>query len=163
MGTALQRRWIGMGRSSKMADSNNAVQKFEPKIVCFFCKWCTYAGADLAGTSRIEYLPNGIPIRVMCSSRVDPEHILWAFKKGADGVFVGGCHPGDCHYQNGNYKTRRRLFLLKKVVEDFGISPDRLRLEWISASEGRKFAHVMNEFIEQVRALGPLRIGGNHG
>ena len=134
-------------------------KNFEPKIICFLCKWCTYAGADLAGTSRMEYLPNGIPIRVMCSSRVNPEHILWAFKQGADGILIGGCHPGDCHYINGNYKTRRRIMLLKSVIENFGIASDRVRLEWISASEGRKFANVVNEFVEQVRKLGPLNLG----
>ena len=131
---------------------------FEPRIVCFFCKWCTSAGADLAGTSRMQYLPNGTPICVMCSSRVDPEHVLWAFKRGADGVFIGGCHPGDCHYQSGNYKTRRRVFLLKQVFKDFGIEPERLRLEWISASEGKRFAQVMDEFIEEVRSLGKLEV-----
>ncbi len=131
---------------------------FEPRIVCFFCKWCTSAGADLAGTSRMQYLPNGIPICVMCSSRVDPEHVLWAFKRGADGVFIGGCHPGDCHYQSGNYKTRRRVFLLKQVLKDFGIEPERLRLEWISASEGKRFTQVMDEFIEEVRSLGKLKV-----
>ncbi|MDI6840018.1 MAG: hydrogenase iron-sulfur subunit [bacterium] len=134
------------------------MEKFEPKIVGLVCKWCTYAGADLAGTSRIEYLPNCVLLRTMCSSRVDPEHILWAFKQGADGVFVGGCHSGDCHYQNGNYKTMRRISLLKRMLKDFGIEPARLRLEWVSASEGRRFARVMNEFIEQIRSLGPLEI-----
>lgn len=131
---------------------------FEPKIVGFVCKWCTYAGADLAGTSRMEYSPNCILLRVMCSSRVDPEHILWAFKKGADGVFIGGCHPGDCHYQDGNYKTRRKVPVLKQVLRGFGIEPERLRLEWISASEGKKFVNVMNEFTEQIRSLGPLKV-----
>ena len=129
---------------------------FEPKIITFACNWCTSAGADLAGTSRMEYLPNSIIIRVMCSSRVDPQHILWAFKKGADGVFVGGCHPGDCHYLDGNTKTLRRVKMLKKLLEDFGIEPERLRLEWVSAAEGKKFVTVMNEFIEQIRKLGPL-------
>ena len=129
---------------------------FEPKIITFACNWCTSAGADLAGTSRLEYLPNSIIIRVMCSSRVDPQHILWAFKRGADGVLVGGCHPGDCHYLDGNYKTLRRVKMLKKLIEDFGIEPERLRLEWISAAEGTKFVTVMNEFTEQIRKLGPL-------
>ncbi|MCD6101447.1 MAG: hydrogenase iron-sulfur subunit, partial [Candidatus Cloacimonetes bacterium] len=112
---------------------------FEPKIVCFLCKWCTYAGADLAGTSRMKYPPNGVVIKTLCSSRVDPQYILLAFKNGADGVFIGGCHPGDCHYQTGNYKTQRRVILLKKYLDQMGINPNRLRLEWISASEGRKF------------------------
>ncbi len=134
-------------------------KEFEPEITCFLCKWCASAGADLAGTSRMEYLPNAVPIRVMCSSRVDPEHILWAFKKGADGVLIGGCHPGDCHYENGNYKTHRRVSLLKKVLHDFGINPARLRLEWVSASEGKKFVRVMNEFIGEIKTLGPLTNG----
>ncbi len=134
--------------------------RFEPKIVCFFCKWCTSAGADLAGTSRMQYQPNGIAIRVMCSSRVDPVHVLWAFKHGADGVLIGGCHPGDCHYQTGNYKTRRRVALLKKLLPAFGIEENRLRLEWISAAEARRFVEVMNNFTEEIRSLGPLKLKG---
>jgi len=130
--------------------------KFEPKIVSFACNWCTSAGADLAGTSRMEYLPNSVIIRVMCSSRVDPQHILWAFKKGADGVFIGGCHPGDCHYIDGNYKTLRRTRLLKRMLEDFGIEPERLHLEWVSASEGQKFVQVINEFTNKIKKLGAL-------
>jgi F420-non-reducing hydrogenase iron-sulfur subunit len=136
---------------------------FEPKIVCFLCKWCTYAGADLAGTSRLEYVPNGVNIRFLCSSRLDPEHILWAFRSGADGVLVGGCHPGDCHYQDGNYKTLRRIELFQRVLGQFGLEPGRLRLEWISAAEGKRFATVMNEFTEQIRALGPLDLGPREG
>ena len=131
---------------------------FEPKIVCFVCKWCTSAGADLAGTSRLQYTPNGVNIRFMCSSRVDPEHIIWAFREGADGVLIGGCHPGDCHYQDGNYKTQARVSLLKRLLDDFGIERDRLRLEWISAAEGVKFAEVMNEFTEELRSRGPLKL-----
>jgi F420-non-reducing hydrogenase iron-sulfur subunit len=131
---------------------------FEPKIVCFLCKWCTSAGADLAGTSRLQYRPNGVNIRFMCSSRVDPEHILWAFREGADGVLVGGCHPGDCHYEDGNYKTQARISLLNRLLDDFGIDTERLRLEWISAAEGSKFANVMNDFTEELRSLGPIKI-----
>jgi F420-non-reducing hydrogenase iron-sulfur subunit len=131
---------------------------FEPKIIGFFCKWCTSAGADLAGTSRKLYPPNLIPIRVLCSSRVDPEHILWALKQGADGVLVGGCHPGDCHYQDGNYKTRKRILLLMEVLKELGIEESRLRLEWISAAEGEKFTQVVKEFTEEVRRLGPLKL-----
>ena len=137
--------------------------EFEPKIICFACNWCTSAGADLAGTSRMEYQPNGVIIRVMCSSRVDPQHVLWAFKKGADGVFIGGCHPGDCHYQDGNYKTLRRIKLLKKLLGDLGINPDRLRLEWVSAAEGKKFVNVMNEFTDYIRKLGSLELSENGG
>lgn len=132
------------------------MSRFEPKIVSFLCKWCTYAGADLAGTSRLQYPPNAVPIKVLCSSRIDSEHILTAFQKGSDGVFIGGCHPGDCHYQTGNYKTKRRIILLKKMLEQMGINPDRLRLEWISASEGNKYAETMKEFTEVIRKLGPI-------
>jgi F420-non-reducing hydrogenase iron-sulfur subunit len=130
----------------------------EPRIVCFLCKWCTSAGADLAGTSRVEYSANGVNIRFMCSSRVDPEHVIWAFRQGADGVLIGGCHPGDCHYQDGNYKTQARVALLNRLLDDFGIDPSRLRLEWISAAEGNRFAIVMDEFSEQLRAKGPLSL-----
>jgi F420-non-reducing hydrogenase iron-sulfur subunit len=131
---------------------------FEPQIMCFLCKWCTSSAADMAGTSRIHYAPNNINMRVMCSSRVDPQHILYAFKEGADGVFLGGCHPGDCHYVEGNYKTLRRIALFKIMLKDLGIDPKRLRLEWISAAEGKKYAETMNEFTEQIRALGPLHL-----
>ena len=131
----------------------------EPKIVCFLCKWCSYAGADLAGTSRLKYQPYGVNIRVMCSSRVDPQHILWAFKNGAWGVLIGGCHPGDCHYQSGNYKTLRRVTMLKKMLEPLGIEPERLRLEWISAAEGKRFVQVMDEFIDHIREMGPVEAG----
>ena len=131
---------------------------FEPQIMCFLCKWCTSSAADMAGTSRIHYAPNNINMRVMCSSRVDPQHILYAFKEGADGVFLGGCHPGDCHYVEGNYKTLRRIALFKIILKDLGIDPKRLRLEWISAAEGKKYAETMNEFTEQIRALGPLHL-----
>jgi F420-non-reducing hydrogenase iron-sulfur subunit len=131
---------------------------FEPQIMCFLCKWCTSSAADAAGTSRLRHLPNTINMRVMCSSRVDPQHVLYAFKEGADGVFIGGCHPGDCHYVEGNYKTLRRVALFKVVLRDLGIDPKRLRLEWISAAEGKKYAATMDEFTEQIRALGPLRL-----
>ena len=128
---------------------------FEPKIVGFLCNWCSYTGADLAGTSRIKYAPNVRVIRVMCSGRVDPTFVLKAFKEGADGVLIAGCHPGDCHYQEGNYKCLRRYFLLKEVIKGFGINENRLRLEWVSASEGERFAEVVNKFTDQIRALGP--------
>lgn len=131
---------------------------FEPQIMCFLCKWCTYAGADLAGTSRMQYAPNSVNLRVMCSSRIDPQHILYAFKQGADGVFIGGCHPGDCHYVEGNYKTLRRTVLFKQMMEDLGIDSNRLRLEWISAAEGKKFVESMNDFTEQIRNMGPLNL-----
>jgi F420-non-reducing hydrogenase iron-sulfur subunit len=129
---------------------------WEPKIVGFLCNWCSYRGADLAGTARIKYAPNVRIIRVMCSARVEPAFVLKAFQAGADGVLVLGCHPGDCHYQEGNYKTMRRIPLLKKLLAQMGIEEDRFRLEWVSASEGERFATVVNEITEKVRALGPL-------
>jgi F420-non-reducing hydrogenase iron-sulfur subunit len=132
------------------------MENFEPKIIGFICKWCTSAGADLAGTSRMKYPPNMIPITVFCSSRVDPQYILWAFKNGADGVFVGGCHPNDCHYQDGNYKTMKRISILKKLLKDLGMEEERLRLEWISASEAEKFRKIIIEFTETIKKLGPL-------
>ena len=129
---------------------------FEPKILGIFCNWCSYTGADLAGTTRIKYAPNMLIVRVMCSGRVDPQFILKAFKDGADGVLVAGCHPGDCHYIEGNYKTMGRIPILKQMLTQFGIEPERFRLEWISASEGDRVAEVVNEMTAQVRKLGPL-------
>jgi F420-non-reducing hydrogenase iron-sulfur subunit len=129
---------------------------FEPKIVGFLCNWCSYAGADLAGVSRIQYPPNIRIIRVMCSGRVDPIFVLEAFKNGADGVLIAGCHlPSDCHYINGNFETLRRVTLLKTVIQQFGIEPERLRLEWISASEGEKFAATIRDMVQQIKQLGP--------
>jgi F420-non-reducing hydrogenase iron-sulfur subunit len=129
---------------------------FEPKIIGFLCNWCSYAGADLAGVSRIQYPPNIRIIRVMCSGRIDPAFILKAFKDGADGVLVAGCHlPSDCHYISGNFKAERRIILLKKVLEELGIEPERLRLEWISASEGDRFAAVVRQMVNEVKELGP--------
>jgi F420-non-reducing hydrogenase iron-sulfur subunit len=131
---------------------------FEPKIIGFLCNWCSYTGADLAGVSRIKSAPNVRIIRTMCSGRVDPAFILKAFQRGADGVVVMGCHLGDCHYQEGNYKTIRRMPFLKRLIKEFGIDPRRLRLEWVSASEGDKFAKVVNEMTEEIRGLGPLKL-----
>ncbi|MCL6543717.1 MAG: hydrogenase iron-sulfur subunit [Bryobacteraceae bacterium] len=131
--------------------------KFEPRIVAFFCNWCTYLAADLAGTSRIKYAPNTRVIRVMCSGRVDPQFVLDAFAKGADGVLIGGCHPNDCHYQEGNYKALRRFHLLKRMVRQMGIEEERLRLEWISAAEGDRVRVVIDDMVEKIRALGPLK------
>ena len=116
---------------------------FEPRIVSFLCEWCAYTGADLAGTSRLKYPTNVDILKVMCSGRVDPTFVLKAFELGADGVLVCGCHPGDCHYSEGNYKAARRMPLLKTVLETFGIEPERFRLEWVSASEGEKFASIV--------------------
>ena len=131
-------------------------EQFEPKIVGFLCNWCSYAGADLAGVSRIQYPPSIRIIRVMCSGRVDPAFILEAFQNGADGVLVAGCHlPSDCHYLSGNFKAQRRINLLKNVLEQFGIEPERLRLEWISASEGDRFATVIKDMTDQIKKLGP--------
>jgi len=131
-------------------------ERFEPQLIGFFCRWCSYQGADLAGTSRIKYPPNLVPIRVMCSGRVDPTFILKAFREGADGVLVAGCHPGDCHYGEGNYNMMKRYPLLAGLLSEFGIEPERLRLEWISASESEKVAAVVRELTETVRRLGPL-------
>jgi len=129
---------------------------FEPKIIGFLCNWCSYAGADLAGVSRIQYPPNIRIVRVMCSGRIDPVFILEAFKNGADGVLVAGCHlPSDCHYISGNFKALRRVTLLRNVLQGFGIEPERLRLEWVSASEGDRFAAVVRDMVEKVRQLGP--------
>jgi F420-non-reducing hydrogenase iron-sulfur subunit len=132
-------------------------ENWEPTIVAFFCNWCTYLAADLAGTSRARYAPNVRVIRVMCSGRVDPQFVLDAFARGADGVLIGGCHPNDCHYQEGNYKTLRRVTLLRRLLEQMGIEPQRFRLEWISASEAERLRTVVNTMVEEVRALGPLR------
>jgi F420-non-reducing hydrogenase iron-sulfur subunit len=131
---------------------------FEPKILGILCNWCSYTGADLAGTARMKYPPNVRSVRVMCSGRVDPGFILDALKSGADGVLVCGCHPGDCHYLEGNYKCLRRIPLTKRLLQDLGVDPKRLRLEWVSASEGARFQKVITEFTEQIRALGPLQL-----
>jgi F420-non-reducing hydrogenase iron-sulfur subunit len=133
-------------------------KQFEPRIVAFFCNWCTYTGADLAGISRLTYAPNARIVRVMCSGRLDPQFVVSAFREGADGVLIGGCHPGDCHYQEGNYKALRRYTILKRVLKDMGIDERRVRLEWISASEGDRVQKVMNEMSETVRQLGPLHL-----
>jgi len=131
---------------------------WEPRIVAFFCNWCTYSAADLAGVSRMKYAPNVRVIRVMCSGRVDPQFVLQALVQGADGVLIGGCHPGDCHYLEGNYNAMRRFRLLHRMLKDLGIEEDRVRLEWISASEGEKVKTVINDMVERVRALGPLQL-----
>ncbi len=131
---------------------------FEPRIVGFLCNWCSYTGADLAGTSRIKYPHNIRIIRVMCTARIDPTFVLKALADGADGVLICGCHPGDCHYVEGNYKTIRRYELLKKMLHDLGIEESRVRLEWVSASEGMRFAEVVKDMTETIRGLGPNRI-----
>jgi F420-non-reducing hydrogenase iron-sulfur subunit len=128
---------------------------YEPTVIAFVCNWCTYLAADLAGTSRMTYSPNVRLVRVMCSGRVDPQFVLSAFRWGADGVLIGGCHPGDCHYQEGNYKALRRFTLLKKLAAEMGIEDERLRLEWISASEADKLKKVVDEMVDDLRRLGP--------
>jgi coenzyme F420-reducing hydrogenase delta subunit len=131
------------------------IDNFKPKIIVFCCNWCAYAGADLAGVSRLQIKPHFRVIRTLCSARVDPEFILHAFKQGADGVMVLGCHPGDCHYIGGNYRTRRRMALLKMMLQQFGLNKDRFQLEWVSAAEGERFAQIVNRFIDRVSQLGP--------
>lgn len=130
---------------------------YEPTIVAFFCNWCTYLAADLAGTSRMKYAPNVRVIRLMCSGRIDPQFVFEAFAKGADGVLLGGCHPGDCHYQEGNYKALRRYRLTKRVLMAMGIEEDRFRLEWISASEADRLRDVVNDMVAKIKTLGPRR------
>jgi F420-non-reducing hydrogenase iron-sulfur subunit len=129
---------------------------YEPKIIGFLCNWCSYAAADLAGTSRIQYPSNLRIIRVMCSGRVDPEFILRAFLNGADGVLVAGCHPGDCHYISGNLEAEKKIKMTKKLLQEADMEPERLRLEWVSSAEGTKFARVVTDFITQVRNLGKI-------
>lgn len=131
---------------------------FEPRIVGFLCNWCSYTGADLAGTSRMKYQPNVRVIRVMCSGRMDPTFVIKALADGADGVLICGCHPGDCHYSEGNYKAMRRYPLLKRLLADFGVEEERVRMDWVSASEGKRFADIVNEMTDQVRKLGPSKI-----
>ncbi len=133
-----------------------ADERFEPKIIAFLCNWCSYRAADLAGTARIKYEPNIRMLRVMCSGRVDPSFVLKAFALGADGVMIAGCHPGECHYLEQNYKTMRRFSMLKHTLQAMGMENDRVRLQWASAAEGVLLAGAINEMIEQVRALGPL-------
>lgn len=141
-----------------MSEAHDAHVPFEPRIVAIFCNWCTYTASDLAGTSRLDYPANARIIRVMCSGRVDPQFVLSAFREGADGVLIGGCHPNDCHYQEGNYKALRRVTLLKRMLSTMGIEKERLRLEWISASEGDRLQKVVREMTEQLRRLGPLKL-----
>jgi len=131
---------------------------FKPKIVVFCCNWCSYAGADLAGTSRMKIKPYFRVIRTMCSGRIEPTFVFQAFAQGADGVMIAGCHPGDCHYNSGNYKAMRRVMLLRNMLPQLGIEPERLRLEWISASEASKFRSAVNGFIDEVTERGPLTL-----
>lgn len=130
-------------------------EHFEPLIVSFCCNWCSYAGADLAGVSRCQYPANAVIIRVMCSSMVHPKHVINALTKGVDGVLICGCHPGDCHYKEGNLKAEKRAEAIQLMLEDFGLEEERFRLQWISASEGTRFAQIVREYTEQLRELGP--------
>lgn len=132
-------------------------EKFQPKIVAFVCNWCTYTGADLAGTSRLKYQPNVRLIRLPCTGRIDPVFIIKAFEKGADGVLVSGCHPGDCHYNLGNLHARRRFILFSELMNYIGIDSSRLHFSWVSASEGKKWVDVINEVIDKVREVGPFK------
>ena len=136
-------------------------KQFEPVIVGFLCNWCSYRAADLAGTARIQYAPNMRPIRVMCSGRVDPQFVLKALREGADGVMIAGCHPGECHYVEGNIKALRRFKLLKLLLRQWGIEDERVQLVWASASEGIVLAEAVDRMTEQVRALGPLNWQGS--
>jgi F420-non-reducing hydrogenase iron-sulfur subunit len=131
-------------------------EKFEPVIIGFTCNWCSYRAADMAGTARMKYAPNIRLIRLMCSGRLDPTFVLKAFAGGADAVMISGCHPGDCHYVEQNYKALRRFHLLKRVLTQMGIEPGRLKLVWASAAEGAILADTINKYVEEVRALGPL-------
>ncbi len=134
---------------------------YQPRVIVFCCNWCSYAGADLAGVARLQMNPAFRVIRTMCSARVDPELVLKAFANGADGVMIAGCHPGDCHYIGGNYKTRRRFILLRALLEQLGINPKRLRLVWVSASESKRFQDVINDFCGTIAELGPLRLAAD--
>ncbi|MGQ9546473.1 MAG: hydrogenase iron-sulfur subunit [Dehalococcoidia bacterium] len=131
------------------------IAEYQPKVVGFLCNWCSYAGADMTGTSRMSYPENIRIIRVPCSGRVDPLFVLKCFQRGADGVLVSGCHPGDCHYTEGNYHTRRRFALLREFLDYLGIEKERLRVEWVSASEGQRFAELVADFTSHLATLGP--------
>lgn len=132
-------------------------EEFEPKIIAFLCKWCSSAGSDLAGVSRMQYPSNVVPITVMCSGSVSPLYILSAFNKGADGVLVSGCHPGDCHYIKGNYYARRRIALVKELLEFTGLEPERFQMSWVSAAEGKKYTEIIKDFVKILKPLGPQK------
>jgi coenzyme F420-reducing hydrogenase delta subunit len=136
------------------------MSEYEPKIVAFLCNWCTYAGADLAGTSRIQYPSNIKVIRVMCSGSIDPVYVMKPLLEGVDGVFIGGCHPGDCHYVSGNYKARRRITVLKSILKELGFEEERVKIRWVSASEGQRFADTIKEMVEDLKRLGPNPMQG---
>ena len=133
-------------------------ENFEPRIIAFLCHWCTYTGADLAGTTRQQYPPNIRVVHLMCSGAIDVVYVLKSLLEGADGVLIGGCHPGDCHYQSGNYKARRRVAILKNILKQFGLEDDRVWLRWISASEGKMFADTVTEFTNFLKEKGPAKL-----
>lgn len=146
-----------------MQDINNTGHvsrpiEWKPRIVAFFCNWCTYTASDLAGVSRLKYPATIRVIRIMCSGRLDPQFVMESFINGADAILIGGCHPGDCHYSTGNYKCLRRFHIIQSYLKQVGIEPERIRLEWISASEGKKLQEVVNEFSENIIKLGPCRV-----
>lgn len=140
---------------STIHDENKVMSEFEPNIIAFVCNWCTYAAADLAGTSRTQYPPNVKIIRLMCSGSVDPLFVMKPLLEGVDGVLIGGCHPGDCHYISGNFKARRRIMILKTILENMGFEPGRVWLRWISASEGKRFAGIITDMVAELKKLGP--------
>ena len=141
-----------------MASETEIEKQFQPRITAFVCNWCTYAGADLAGTSRLKYAANIRIIKLPCTGRIDPLLVLKAFESGADGVLVSGCHPGDCHYTSGNFHARRRWAIFRKLLTFTGIGADRLFFSWVSAAEGNKFASMINEITEKIRAAGPFAV-----
>ncbi len=148
-----------MVEAKEMINETECETQFEPKLIGFLCNWCSYAGADLAGTSRVQYPPNIRIVRVMCTGRLDPQLILNTFRYGADGVLIAGCHEGDCHYIGGNYRAYRKYILLKEFVKKMGINEKRLRLEWVSASEGERFAKVVREMVNDIKEIGPSPFG----
>ena len=143
--------------------SKNKINDFQPKVLVFACNWCSYAGADMAGVSRLQMPPNCRVVRVMCSARVRPEMVISALSKGIDGVLVLGCHPGDCHYSEGNFYTRRRALVLQKLLDSFGIAKERFQVQWVSAAEGAKFAETIRKVVTQVSKLGPNPLGKGDG
>jgi len=140
----------------------NSNENFTPKIIAFLCNWCSYEAADNAGTKRLSYAPEVVPVRVMCSGMIDPQYLFYSLKQGADGVFIGGCHYGDCHYKNGNFKAYRRIELMKKLMDQLGIDQERIKFENISAAEADKFADSISQFVKKVSEMGPspIKTGG---
>ena len=144
------------GAAARVQAHEVPAEGWEPNIVAFLCNWCSYAGADLAGTRRVQYPPNVKVIKVMCSGRINPLFVLNALQQGADGVLISGCHPGDCHYTQGNYVARRRITLLRRLLEHIGVDPRRVQMSWVSAAEGNKWAEVVRQVVAEIRGLGPM-------